>query len=84
MFDRLGAWLHRWGPILTLLVAEGIDLPTLGLVIAAWPAARLLSEPVFGWLADRTARVPTMVVVGGTRLQGRSTPSAAQAPATAR
>jgi MFS family permease len=41
---------------------QGIDLATLGLVIAAWPAARLLSEPVFGWLADRTARVPLMVI----------------------
>ena len=35
---------------------------TLGLVIAAWPAARLVSEPIFGWLADRTARVPLMVI----------------------
>ena len=35
---------------------------TLGLVIAAWPAARLISEPIFGWLADRTARVPLMVI----------------------
>ena len=25
------------------------------IVIAAWPAARLIGEPVFGWLADRTA-----------------------------
>jgi MFS family permease len=41
---------------------QGIDLATLGLVIAAWPAARLLSEPVFGWLADHTARVPLMVI----------------------
>jgi MFS family permease len=41
---------------------QGLDLATLGLVIAAWPAARLLSEPAFGWLADRTARVPLMVI----------------------
>jgi MFS family permease len=41
---------------------QGVDLGTLGLVIAAWPAARLISEPVFGWLADRTARVPLMVI----------------------
>jgi DHA1 family multidrug resistance protein-like MFS transporter len=41
---------------------QGIDLATLGLVIAAWPAARLVSEPAFGWLADRTARVPLMVI----------------------
>ena len=83
MYDRLRAWLDRWGPILPLLVAEfivwlgfgsllpvlpiyfheqGLDLATLGLVIAAWPAARLVSEPIFGWLADRTARVPLMVI----------------------
>ena len=37
-------------------------IPTLGIVIAAWPAARLIGEPVFGWLADRTRRVPLMVV----------------------
>jgi len=50
-------------PILPIYFAEqGVDLATLGLVIAAWPAARLVSEPIFGWLADRTARVPLMVV----------------------
>jgi MFS family permease len=41
---------------------QGVDLATLGLIIAAWPAARLVGEPIFGWLADRTARVPLMVV----------------------
>ena len=41
---------------------QGVDLALLGLVIAAWPAARLVGEPVFGWLADRTARVPLMVI----------------------
>ena len=50
-------------PVLPLYFEEqGIDLATLGLVIAAWPAARLVGEPAFGWLADRTARVPIMVV----------------------
>ena len=50
-------------PVLPLFLTEqGIDLATLGLVIAAWPAARLVGEPVFGWLADRTGRVPLMVV----------------------
>jgi MFS family permease len=50
-------------PVLPLYFQEqGIDFATLGLVIAAWPAARLVSEPVFGWLADRTARVPLLVV----------------------
>jgi MFS transporter, DHA1 family, tetracycline resistance protein len=58
-------WLGFGGllPILPIYFAEqGVDLGTLGLVIAAWPAARLLSEPLFGWLADRTARVPLMVI----------------------
>jgi MFS family permease len=50
-------------PVLPLYFEEqGIDLGTLGIVIAAWPAARLVGEPIFGWLADRTARVPLMVV----------------------
>ena len=46
-------------PVLPLYFTEqGVDLAFLGLVIAAWPAARLVGEPVFGWLADRTARDP--------------------------
>jgi MFS family permease len=49
-------------PILPLyLSAQGIDLATLGLIVAAWPAARLVAEPIFGWIADRTARKPLMV-----------------------
>jgi DHA1 family multidrug resistance protein-like MFS transporter len=49
-------------PVLPLYFTEqGVDLALLGVVIAAWPAARLIGEPVFGWLADRTARVPLMV-----------------------
>jgi MFS family permease len=58
-------WIGFGGllPIMPIYFAEqGVDLGTLGLVIAAWPAARLVSEPVFGWLADRTARVPLMVI----------------------
>ena len=58
-------WLGFGGllPVLPLyFTQQGIDLATLGLVIAAWPAARLVSEPIFGWLADRTARVPLMVI----------------------
>ena len=58
-------WLGFGGllPVLPIYFKDqGIDLATLGLVIAAWPAARLVSEPVFGWLADRTARVPLMVI----------------------
>ena len=49
-------------PVLPLyLTRQGIDLATLGLIVAAWPAARLVAEPVFGWIADRTARKPLMV-----------------------
>jgi len=49
-------------PVLPLYYTEqGVDFATLGLVVAAWPAARLIGEPVFGWIADRTARVPLMV-----------------------
>ena len=58
-------WLGFGGllPVLPLYFEDqGIDLATLGLVIAAWPAARLVSEPVFGWLADHTGRVPLMVI----------------------
>ena len=57
-------WLGFGGllPVLPLYFTEqGLDLATLGLVIAAWPIARLVTEPIFGWLADRTARVPWMV-----------------------
>jgi DHA1 family multidrug resistance protein-like MFS transporter len=50
-------------PILPLYMSDnGIDPVTLGLVMAAWPAARLVTEPVFGWFADRAPRVPFMVV----------------------
>ncbi|MEJ7748111.1 MAG: MFS transporter [Candidatus Limnocylindrales bacterium] len=58
-------WLGFGGllPVLPLyFTQQGVDLSTLGVVVAAWPAARLISEPVFGWLADRTARVPLMVI----------------------
>lgn len=51
-------------PILPLYFqSHGVDLPTLGVVVAAWPAARLVGEPVFGWLADRAPR-RTMMIVG--------------------
>ena len=49
-------------PIMPLYFTEhGVELATLGVVVAAWPAARLIGEPVFGWVADRTRRVPLMV-----------------------
>jgi MFS family permease len=50
-------------PIMPLYFTQhGVDLGGLGIVIAAWPAARLVGEPIFGWVADRSARVPLMVV----------------------
>ena len=50
-------------PVLPLYTTKhGVSLGNLGLVVAAWPAARLVFEPVFGWIADRTARKPLMVV----------------------
>ena len=49
-------------PVLPLYLTEhGVDIATLGLVVAAWPAARLVGEPIFGWIADRTNRKPLMV-----------------------
>jgi MFS family permease len=57
-------WLG-FGALLPVLpiyfTSHGVDFGTLGVVIAAWPAARLVGEPAFGWLADRTRRVPLMV-----------------------
>jgi MFS family permease len=54
-------------PVLPLYVAEqGIDPATVGIILAAWPAARLLTEPIFGYLADRTSRKPFLV--GGVLL----------------
>jgi len=50
-------------PVLPIYFTEnGVDLAQLGVVIAAWPLARLVGEPFFGWLADRTSRVPLMVI----------------------
>lgn len=50
-------------PVLPLYTTHhGVSLANLGLVVAAWPAARLIFEPVFGWIADRTRRKPLMVI----------------------
>lgn len=50
-------------PVMPLYLSEhGVDVRLLGVVIAAWPAARLVAEPLFGAVADRTARVPLMVL----------------------
>jgi MFS family permease len=49
-------------PILPIYFRQhGTDLWTLGIVIAAWPAARLVGEPLFGWVADRAPRKPLMI-----------------------
>ena len=61
---ELIVWLG-FGALLPIMpiyfTANGVDLATLGIVVAAWPAARLVGEPIFGWVADRTRRVPLMV-----------------------
>ncbi|HEX5589635.1 MAG TPA: MFS transporter [Candidatus Limnocylindrales bacterium] len=50
-------------PVMPLYFTEhGVDVALLGVVIAAWPAARLVTEPLFGVLADRTRRVPLMIL----------------------
>jgi MFS family permease len=50
-------------PILPIYFTQhGVDLPTLGIVVAAWPAARLVGEPFFGWVADRSSRKKMMVI----------------------
>lgn len=49
-------------PVLPLFVTEhGIDVPTLGLITAAWSIAKLVTEPVFGYLADRISRKPFLI-----------------------
>jgi MFS family permease len=50
-------------PILSLFYTQhGVSLPELGIVVAGWPAARLIGEPFFGRLADRVSRKWMMVV----------------------
>ena len=50
-------------PILPLyLVSYGIEGALLGVIIAAWPLAKLIAEPFFGYLADRRARRPMMLI----------------------
>jgi DHA1 family multidrug resistance protein-like MFS transporter len=50
-------------PVLPLYLTEqGIDPATLGWIVAAWPAARLLGEPLFGVLADRGDKRILMLV----------------------
>jgi len=59
-------------PVLPMYVVEhGIDVPTLGLIAASWSIAKLIAEPVFGYLADRTSRKPFLV--GGAVVLGIAT-----------
>ncbi len=59
-------------PVLPIFVVEhGIDVPTLGLITASWSIAKLIAEPVFGYLADRTSRKPFLV--GGAIVLGLAT-----------
>jgi MFS family permease len=52
-------------PIMPLYFTEhGVDVRLLGIVIAAWPIARLVGEPIFGWVADRSGRRVLLMVVG--------------------
>jgi MFS family permease len=64
LFAEATIWLG-FGALLPILpiyfTQHGVDLPTLGVVVAAWPAARLVGEPVFGWVADRAPRRTLMV-----------------------
>ncbi len=52
-------------PVLPLYVTQhNVDLPTLGLITAAWAIAKLVSEPIFGYLADHSRRRKPFMVVG--------------------
>src|SRR3954453_2072806 len=49
-------------PIMPIYFTQhGVELGMLGFVVAAGRGAGLIGEPVFGWIADRTRRVPLMV-----------------------
>ena len=50
-------------PVLPLFVTEkGIDVATLGLIVAGWAIGKLIFEPIFGWWADSHSRKPQMVL----------------------
>src|SRR5439155_27180113 len=52
-------------PVLPLYVTQQhIDVPTLGLITAAWAIAKLVSEPIFGYLADKSGRRKPFMVIG--------------------
>jgi MFS family permease len=49
-------------PVLPLYIEEhGIDATGLGIIVAGYAIGKLISEPVWGWWADRHARKPQMV-----------------------
>ena len=50
-------------PVLSLYVqSQGISPASIGIIISGWAVGRLLSEPPFGWWADRHSRKPQMVI----------------------
>lgn len=50
-------------PVLSLYVqSQGLDPTAIGIIVAGWAIGRLVSEPIFGWWADRHSRKPQMVV----------------------
>jgi MFS transporter, DHA1 family, multidrug resistance protein len=52
-------------PVLPLYVTQHqVDVPTLGLITAAWAIAKLVSEPIFGYLADHSGRRKPFMVIG--------------------
>jgi DHA1 family multidrug resistance protein-like MFS transporter len=52
-------------PVLPLYVTQHqVDVPTLGLITAAWAIAKLVSEPIFGYLADHSGRRKPFMVAG--------------------
>lgn len=50
-------------PVLSLYVqSRGIDPFAIGIIVSGWAIGRLISEPIFGWWADRHSRKPQMVI----------------------
>ena len=50
-------------PVLSLFVqSQGIDATTIGIIVSGWAIGRLVSEPFFGWWADKHSRKPQMVI----------------------
>ena len=52
-------------PVLPLYAAQhGIDVHSYGVITAAWPLAKLIAEPLFGAIADRTGQHRLLMVTG--------------------